>query len=111
MRGSDHKSNFFVACWCFLHVGQYLDEKDYIYMTKVVGKNVFDTKSGCCEPSPWIVFSKCLHGCEELDAFPQSHGGFLFLGLEHALVLLVGLHIRYLHKDKQTVCTSCHRTV
>ena len=25
--GKDHRSNFFVACWCFLQLGQYLKQK------------------------------------------------------------------------------------
>lgn len=59
--------------------------------------------------SPWVVFSKCLHRGEELGAFPQSHGGFLLLGLEHALVLLIGLHTTHAHKHQQASRTSCHR--
>lgn len=53
----------------------------------------FDPELGRrCELLPRIMFSKCLHGCKELDAFSQSHSGFLFLGLQHALVLLIGLN-------------------
>lgn len=94
MRGSDHKSNFFVACWCFLHVGQYLHKEDYICVKNTVMKvEGFHTDLDfSCEPLPWVMFSKSLHGCKELNAFPQSNSGFLLLRLEHALMLLVGLH-------------------
>lgn len=109
MRGSDHKSNFFVACWCFLHVGQYLHSKIFELSAQTKLKSN-DKLSSCWETLPWVVFSERLHGCEKLDAFLQSNSGFLFLGLQHALMLLVGLH-KTCTQTLFIVCSSCPKAV
>lgn len=88
MRGSDHRSNFLVACWCFLHVGQYLEENNQRGLILKL-KELNDAEAE--RSSPGVVFSECLHGRKELDALLQGHCGFLLLRLKHALMFLIGL--------------------
>ena len=77
--GKDHRSNFFVACWCFLQLGQYLKRKT---SAEWGGREPGPPGQASMEATPSHPFlqpADCFRAARSLSHLPTDGDGLLRL--------------------------------